>query len=155
MTWVDATPREDRHMALRITYATMSADNDEMNEAYEKAVADARGRLGASHGVMVDGEARTDREVFEERSPIDRDIVVGRYAQATTADVDDAIAAAAAFQPEWERLGWEARRDIMLRAADIMESQVFDLGALLTFEVGKNRLEALGDAQETIDFLRY
>ena len=142
-------------MALRITYATMSADNDELNEAYERAVAEARGRLGTTHGVMVDGEERTDREVFEERSPIDREIVVGRYAQATTVDVDDAIAAAAAFQPEWERLGWEARRDIMLRAADIMESQVFDLGALLTFEVGKNRLEALGDAQETIDFLRY
>ena len=36
-----------------------------------------------------------------------------------------------------------------------MQEQVFDLAALITFEVGKNRLEALGDAQETIDFLRY
>jgi hypothetical protein len=48
-------------MALRITYATMSADNDELNEAYERAVAEARARLGATHGVMVDGEERTDR----------------------------------------------------------------------------------------------
>ncbi len=28
-------------MALRITYATMSADNDELNEAYERAIAAA------------------------------------------------------------------------------------------------------------------
>ena len=142
-------------MAVRITYATMSADNEELNTAYEKAVAEAESRLGQTHGVIVDGEVRTDREMFEEHSPIDGDIVVGRYAQATPADIDDAVAAAESFQPEWEGMGWEARRDLMLTAADVMQEQVFDLAALLTYEVGKNRLEALGDAQETIDFLRY
>lgn len=142
-------------MAVRITYATMSADNEELNSAYEKAVSEAESRLGATHGVIVDGESRTEREMFEERSPIDRDIVVGRYAQATKSDVDDAISAAEAFQPQWEATGWEQRRDLMLRAAEIMEEQVFDLAALMTFEIGKNRLEALGDAAETVDFLRY
>ena len=142
-------------MAVRITYATMSADNQELNEAYEKAVADADTRLGQTHGVIVNGESRIDREMFEERSPIDNEILVGRYAQATDEDIDDAIAVAKAYQPEWEALGWEARRDLMLHAAEVMESQVFELGALMTFEVGKNRLEALGDAAETVDFLRY
>jgi 1-pyrroline-5-carboxylate dehydrogenase len=142
-------------MAVRITYATMSADNEELNTAYEKAVADAETSLALTHGVIVNGEARIDREMFEERSPIDSDIVVGRYAQATVQDIEDAVAAAKAFQPEWEAAGWETRRDLMLRAADVMQDQVFDLAALITFEVGKNRLEALGDAQETIDFLRY
>lgn len=142
-------------MALRITYATMSADNDELNDAYETAIVDAKAQLGQSHGVIVNGESRRDRETYEERSPIDREIVIGTYAQATNDDIDDAIAAAKSFQPEWEAMGWEPRRDIMLAAADLMESQVFDLAALLTFEVGKNRLEALGDAQETVDFLRY
>ncbi|HZD23250.1 MAG TPA: aldehyde dehydrogenase family protein [Acidimicrobiia bacterium] len=142
-------------MALRITYATMSADNQELNDAYNKAVADVGSRLGQTHGVVVNGEERTDRELYEERSPNDSELVVGRYAQATNDDIDDAIAAAKQFQPEWEATGWQARRDIMLKAAEIMQDQVFDLAALLTFEVGKNRLEALGDAAETIDFLRY
>jgi len=142
-------------MAVKITYATMSPDNEELNIAYEKAVVEADSRLGQIHGVIVNGDSRTDREKFEETSPIDHDIVVGRYAQANQRDVDDAIAAAKAYQPEWEALGWETRRDLMLSAADIMESQVFDLGALLTFEIGKNRLEALGDAAETVEFLRY
>jgi len=142
-------------MAVRITYATMSADNQELNDAYEKALDDARSKLGQTHGVIVAGEERTDRELYEEHSPIDSDIVVGRYAQATNHDIDDAIAEAEAFQHQWEATGWEARRDLMLNAADVMQEQVFDLAALITFEVGKNRLEALGDAQETIDFLRY
>ena len=142
-------------MAVRITYATMSADNEELNDAYEKALEGARARLGQTYGVIVAGEERTERKLYEEHSPIDSDIVVGRYAQATNQDIDDAISKAEAFQPEWEATGWEARRDLMLNAADVMQEQVFDLAALITFEVGKNRLEALGDAQETIDFLRY
>ena len=40
-------------MALKITYATMSADNEELNSAFEKAVVDVQSRLGQSHGVIV------------------------------------------------------------------------------------------------------
>ncbi|MGD2102758.1 MAG: aldehyde dehydrogenase family protein [Acidimicrobiia bacterium] len=142
-------------MAMKITYATMSADNEELNDAYEAAVAGVAAKLGQTHGVIVNGETRNDRDVFTETSPIDSDIVVGRYAQATQADVDDAVAAAKTAQPEWEALGWEARRDLMMTAADVMETRVFDLAALMTYEIGKNRLEALGDVAETIEFLRY
>ncbi|MCH7582536.1 MAG: aldehyde dehydrogenase family protein [Acidobacteria bacterium] len=142
-------------MALKITYATMSADNEELNSAFEKAVADVQSRLGQSHGVIVNGDHRTDRETFEEVSPIDHNIVVGRYAQATTDDVDDAISAARAFAPEWEAWGWEARRDLMLTAADIMEEQIFEISALMSYEIGKSRLESLGDVAETVEFFRY
>ena len=142
-------------MTVKITYATMSADNAELNGAYEAALAGVKSRLGRDHAVIVNGEHRTDRDLFTETSPADRELIVGRYAQATKVDVDDAIAAASAFQPEWDALGWEKRRDIMLTAADVMEAQQFDLAALMTYEIGKNRLEALGDAAETVEFLRY
>jgi 1-pyrroline-5-carboxylate dehydrogenase len=142
-------------MTLKITYATMSADNEELNTAYEAAVARAGERLGKTHGVIVNGEHRTDRELAEEYSPIDSGILIARYAQGTKQDVDDAVAVAGAFQPEWEGWGWERRRDLMLRAADIMEEQIYDISALLSFEIGKNRLEALGDVAETVEFLRY
>ena len=65
------------------------------------------------------------------------------------------VAAARAFQPEWEAWGWERRRDLMLRAADIMESRIYDISAKLSFEIGKNRLESLGDVAETVEFYRY
>jgi len=142
-------------MALKITYATMSADNEELNATFAKAVVDVQSRLGQSHGVIVNGEHRGDRDLYEEVSPIDRDILVGRYAQATTDDVDDAISAASVFAPEWEAWGWEARRDLILTAADIMEEQIFEISALMSYEVGKSRLESLGDVAETVEFFRY
>ncbi len=142
-------------MTLQITYATMSADNEEMNTAYEEAVERVRGSLGRQHGVIVDGQERSDRPMHDERSPVDSEILVGSFAQGTVGDVDDAVAAAKAFQPEWEAWGWERRRDLMLRAADIMEERVYDLAAMMSFEVGKTRLETLGDVAETIEFFRY
>jgi 1-pyrroline-5-carboxylate dehydrogenase len=140
---------------MKITYATMSADNAELNEGFESAVAVVADQLGRSHGVWVNGEERKDRDFFEEFSPVNRDVLVGKYAQATIADVDDAVAAAKAFANEWEAWGWEKRRDLMVRAAAIMDERTFELGALMTHEIGKNRLEALGDAAETVEFLRY
>ncbi|HEX6945802.1 MAG TPA: aldehyde dehydrogenase family protein [Acidimicrobiia bacterium] len=142
-------------MSVKITYATMSADNQELNEAFESAVEKARMSLGQTHGVIVNGEHRTDREMHAEVSPIDSEIVIGHYAQGTKQDVDDAVAAARAFQPEWEAWGWERRRDLMLRAADIMEDRIYDIAARMSFEIGKNRLESLGDVAETIEFFRY
>ena len=142
-------------MPMKITYATMSTDNEEMNKAYEDALERVRPRLGQDHGVAVDGEDRKDREFFEEVSPIDSSIVVGRYAQAVTQDVNDAVSAAKAFAPEWEAWGWERRRDLMLAAADHLDSELFELAALMSYEIGKNRLESLGDVAETVEFLRY
>jgi 1-pyrroline-5-carboxylate dehydrogenase len=142
-------------MAVKITYATMSADNEELNSSYEGAVESVKSRLGQDHGVLVNGEERKERPTFEEVSPIDSGVVIGRYAQATKGDVDDAVAAARDFAPEWEGWGWERRRDLMLRAADLMDAELFELGALLSWEIGKNRLEALGDVAETVEFLRY
>lgn len=140
---------------LKITYATMSADNEELNTAYEAAVVDVQPRLGQTHGIIVNGEERTDREMYDELSPLDSDILVGRYAQATERDVNDAVAAAKRYAPEWEAKGWEARRDLMLRAANIMEDDTFDLAALMSYEIGKSRLESLGDIAETVEFFRY
>jgi 1-pyrroline-5-carboxylate dehydrogenase len=142
-------------MTVKITYATMSADNEELNQAYEAGVERARQTMGAEHPFFVNGDERWTDAKHEERSPIDSAIVVGRYSQGSAEDVDDAIAAAKAYQPEWDALGWRARIGHILAAADVLEQRQFELSALMSFEVGKNRLEALGDVAETVEFCRY
>ena len=142
-------------MALKITYATMSADSEELNASFDDAVATAPSRLGATHPLMINGEKRAMSTTVDEFSPIDSEILIGRYSVATPDDIDDAVAAAKAFAPEWEAWGWEKRRDLMLRAADIMEARVFEMAADMAIEIGKNRLEALGDIAETVEFFRY
>ncbi len=142
-------------MAIKVTYSTKAADAEALNAAYEEAVEAARGKLGQTHPLFVNGEERFTEEVYEERSPVDRDIVVGRYSQAGPADVDDAVSAAKAFQPEWAEVDWRERVRLLKGVGDLLEERHFELAALLAFEVGKPRLEALADVAETIEFCRY
>lgn len=142
-------------MAIKITYSTMSADNQELHEEYEHGLEAARARLGQTHPFHVNGEERTTEETFDERSPIDRNIIIGRFSQARPDDIDDAVAAAKAFQPEWEASPWQERVAILRRAGDVMEERQFDLAAMVALEVGKSRLEALADVAETVEFFRY
>ena len=142
-------------MSTKITYATMSADNPELNESFEEAVDRVKASLGQRHPFVVDGEERWGEGFYEESSPIDSEILVGSFAQGTDADVNDAVAAAKKFFPIWAEKPWQERASLLLRAADIMEARQFDLAALVAIEVGKNRLEALGDVAETVEFFRY
>ncbi|HYN63324.1 MAG TPA: aldehyde dehydrogenase family protein, partial [Candidatus Limnocylindrales bacterium] len=140
---------------MKITYATLSADNEELQAAFDSAVKRVRGTLGASYPMLIGGEERRGRQEFDDRSPIDGDIVVARFPIGTRQDVRDAVAAARQAFPGWRDLGWRRRLELLRRAADLISERQFDYAALMAFEVGKNRLEALGDVEETADLLRY
>ncbi|MEO8247097.1 MAG: L-glutamate gamma-semialdehyde dehydrogenase, partial [Chloroflexota bacterium] len=61
---------------MKITYATLSADNEELQAAYDAAVDEARSMLGTTYPMLIGEEQRAGSETFEDRSPIDTDIVV-------------------------------------------------------------------------------
>ena len=140
---------------MKITYATLSADNEELQAAYDSAVDEARAMLGRTYPMLIGSEERAGRETFDDRSPIDADIVVSRFPVGTRQDARDAIAAAKAAFPAWRDLGWRERLDMLRQAADLISERQFLYAALMSFEVGKNRLEALGDVEETADLIRY
>ncbi|MEX1046353.1 MAG: aldehyde dehydrogenase family protein [Actinomycetota bacterium] len=140
---------------FRVTYATMSADDEEMHEAYDRGIETAKSWLGRKHPFYVNGEPREGSGIFEERSPIDKDLVIGEFAQATRQDVKDAIANAKDFFPIWSETPWQERVRILSKAADLITERRNELSALMAMEVGKNRLEALGDIEESADLIRW
>lgn len=140
---------------MKITYSTLSADNEELQSAFEAALERARSDLGTTYPMIIGGEERLADETFDDRSPIDREIVVARFPVGGRQDVRDAIAAARDAYPAWRDTPWRDRLAILRRAADLISQRQFDYAALMTLEVGKNRLESLGDVEETADLLRY
>jgi 1-pyrroline-5-carboxylate dehydrogenase len=147
--------KEQRMAKFRVTYATLSADNEELHAAYEQGVATARSWLGQTFPAYVNGEPRTDGPTFELTSPNDRKLHLGTFHSATERDVKDAIAAARAAAPAWAGTPWRDRVAVLRRAADLISDRSNELAALMTLEVGKNRLEALGDVEEAADLIRY
>ena len=73
---------------FRITYATLSADNEELQAAYDAAVDEAKTHLGSNVPIVINGKEEEGTTVYEERSPIDHDLVVARIQQASTDQVD-------------------------------------------------------------------
>jgi 1-pyrroline-5-carboxylate dehydrogenase len=140
---------------MKITYSTLSADNEELQSAFDAALERARAGLGRTYPMLIGGEERTGGKTFEDRSPIDRELVVARFPLGTRQDVRDAIDAARDAYPAWRDTPWRDRLAVLRRAAEIISDRQFDYAALMSLEVGKNRLEALGDVEETADLLRY
>ncbi|GAA0581967.1 aldehyde dehydrogenase family protein [Kribbella sandramycini] len=140
---------------FRVTYATLSADNEDLHTAYEQGLATAQDWLGADLTGFVAGKPLGGQETFQITSPGDPALTLCSVHSATAADVDAAVAAAKDAVREWSGRPWQERVDILLRAADLISERSNELAALMSLEVGKNRLEALGDVEESADLIRY
>ena len=81
--------------------------------------------------------------------------IVGQVQEATRADVDTALAAAAAFAGEWESTPVDTRAAILERSADLFEQNATELMALAVREAGKSLPNAIAELREAVDFLRY
>jgi len=139
---------------LKITYATLNNDNDEMHRQFEAGLVRARGMLGDQYPNFVNGSDRDGDGTFEKRSPIDGTLM-GTFAKGTREDAREAVAAAKAAFPDWSRTPWQERVALLRHVADLISERQMEFSALLSMEVGKNRLEALGDVEETADLIRW
>lgn len=140
---------------FKITYATLAAPAEEVHVAFETAANELQGALGQAHPIWIGGEPSLSEEVFEDRSPTDRRLVVGRFQRASASQAEAAIGAAHRAFGEWSRMPWQERLSILRTAAENISLHRFELAALMSLEVGKNRFESLADAEEAADLLRY
>ena len=140
---------------FKLTYATMFNPPEELHTRFEQMLADVKSNLGKEHGMIINGEERFAEEKFEDRSPSNTDLVLGVFQKGTPQDANDAIAAARKAFPIWSGMKWQERVSLLRKAAEIMDQRTFEIGAVMAMEVGKNRMESLGDIAETADLIRY
>ena len=140
---------------LKITYATLRADNEELHGLYEAGLAEAKRQLDGHHRNFVGGDERVGDGETTVTSPIDRNLILGHFATGTRQDVRDAIDAARKAQPGWAATSWKDRLALIRKAADLVSERQMTYGGLMAIEVGKTRLEALGEVEEAADLLRY
>ncbi len=145
---------DDKEM-FKLTYATMFDPPPELHTRYEDALADLKSGMGQDIPMIIDGDEIASDEKFENRSPINRDWLLGTFQQGTPDQAEAALDAARNAFPAWSGMGWQKRIEIMRAAADKINERIFEFGAVISLEVGKNRMEALGDVAEAADLIRY
>jgi 1-pyrroline-5-carboxylate dehydrogenase len=101
-------------------------------------------------------EIRTEKKVAM-RPPHDHQHILGHYSQGDKSHVEAAIKAALAAKADWERLPWEQRAAIFLKAADLIAGPYrYKINAATMLGQSKNAFQAEIDAAcELIDFLRF
>lgn len=139
---------------FRLTYATMFDSPPELHRQFEEELARLRQHVGESHPMLWGGQSHEAAEQFPDCSPADG-TVLGYFQKGTEQDANAAIAAAKEAALLWGATPWQERVRIMRAAADLLSKRVFALGAILSLEVGKNRVEGLGDAAESVDLIRF
>ena len=140
---------------FKLTYATMFNPPEELHVQFEQALIRLKANLGKEHSMIIGGKDRFAAEKAEDRSPANTDLVLGLFQKGTAADANDAIAAARQAFPAWSRTKWQERVALIRKAAELMDQRIYDIGAVMAMEVGKNRTESLGDAAEAADLFRY
>ncbi|HVL58801.1 MAG TPA: aldehyde dehydrogenase family protein, partial [Burkholderiaceae bacterium] len=82
-------------------------------------------------------------------------IAIGSLVAADAAAVDRAVQAARAARADWRGTPWPQRIAMLCRAADAIRRDRFEIAMGLVYEVGKSRLEAMGEVEESIDLIDY
>lgn len=142
-------------MSFKLTYATMFNPPEELHKGFDASVLRLKQGLGSEYGMIIDGRDVFADDKLEDRSPVNTDWVLARMQKGTAAHAQQAVAAARRAFPAWSRTPWQERVRLVRKAAAVIEQRIFDLGAAMALEVGKNRMESLGDVQETADLMSY
>ncbi len=145
--------KERKH--IKVTYSTLGSPDPLLHEYFEEDVAALKDNLGKSYRMYINGRWVEGAGSFENRSPINTDWLLGSFARADAEHVNEAVAAAEAAFPAWRDRPWQERCELLNSVADLISARLFEISAAVSLEVGKNRLEAIGDVEETADLIRY
>lgn len=107
--------------------------------------------------MVIGGKDVKTSSAVEIRAPHDHDHVLGCYYKGGRKEVEDAVAAAMAAKPAWEKMAWEDRASVFLKAADLLAGKYrYEMNAATMLSHDKNAFQAEIDCVcELVDFFRY
>jgi 1-pyrroline-5-carboxylate dehydrogenase len=128
---------------------------EELHSRFDEALVQVKTNLGKEYGMIINNKDTFAEAKFENRSPANTNVVLGIFQRGNREDAEKALQSARDAFPKWSQLKWRDRVAILQKAAEIIDQRTFEIAAALSLEVGKNRMEALGDVAETADLIRY
>ena len=103
----------------------------------------------------IAGEWVAGSSTVENRNPSDITDLIGNYAQASAAQLDDALNAAEIAQAEWASYGLERKQAVLMSIGTELMARAEELGTLLSREEGKPLAEGKGEVYRAGQFFTY
>ena len=146
------TPKDmymDRQNSLGRDYS-QAADRERHAIAMQKVDSET-----LTAGPIIGGKLKAGTNPQAVTNPFDTTRVLGHVSEATEADIDAAVDAAARAQIAWDRKGGAGRGAVLRAMADALETNMDRLVALLSREAGKTLNDGVAEIREAADFCRY
>lgn len=111
--------------------------------------------IQAEQSLYIAGEWQSGQRTVANINPSDISENLGDFAQASQAQVQQAIDAANAAQPEWEKTPLERKLAVLQAIGDELIARCDELGRLLSSEEGKPFAEGRGEIYRAGQFFQY
>lgn len=135
----------------RVTYSNIGVDFSPVHDHLDRLIPDfERDVLGKEWKTAF---ATNQPQRFA--SPIDPTLALGLFPSTSASDIDAAVQAAKNGAAIWNNSTVAERLDFAARWYKVLEEDKYQLGLAALYEVGKSRLEAIGEAEEAVDMLEF
>src|SRR5271168_2607640 len=111
--------------------------------------------LGHEYELIIGGQRSRTTDKIRSLNPAKPSQVVGVHQKAGQEHAERAMQAALNAFATWQYVAVDERAALLLQTAELIRKRKFEFCAWLTYEVGKNWVEADADVAETIDFLEF
>ena len=132
---------------------TSTAGDPALDAAFEQALAKARTGRPDPLAHLIGNRWVADGEQFERADPCDPARIVSRAHRASSEVVAAAVAAARAAQPGWAAMPLAERAAALRRIAKLIGERAVEMGAVVSAETGKVRLESVPEVVEGVDLI--
>ena len=135
--------------------AIQTNSQDQFHKKFDSALESLKNEFGKQYPLIIGGKEIFAEKTFDVRSPSDTRIILAKFPLATKEQTYLAINSAKQSFAKWSTTSYQSRAKTFREVADQFSEEKFTLAAIVSLENGKNRLEAMGELDETIDFLRF
>jgi 1-pyrroline-5-carboxylate dehydrogenase len=126
-----------------------------IHKAFDEAVLKMKAELGKEVPSIIGGKEIKTSKLNKKYNPANTSELIASYHAIEPAQLNEAFQVAKKAQAAWATTPWEERVRITNKAADLIRERRMKIAVLMALEVGKNRMESLGDAEEAADLLSY
>lgn len=124
-------------------------------EKMTSALNSVKAELGKEYPMIIGSEKIFTDKKDVSLNPSNLDEIVGKAQFTEKEHAEKAIQMAAKTFETWKRTSAEERASYLFKTADMLRERKFYFSAWMTYEVGKNWVEADADTAEAIDFLEF
>jgi 1-pyrroline-5-carboxylate dehydrogenase len=142
-------------MSFKITYSVTEESMIEINKNFDEQVQKIKSQGIRKFPAYLGNYEIEPEGYIENINPSNTKEILSKHGKLPLKKLDTVMDLASDTQKKWAQRPWQDRVKLVKLAAEKIRERKFEFSAVMSLEVGKTRLEALGEVEESADLLDY